>query len=295
MSLALCCSLLALPALAQAHSPTPESIAADDASVTPKPTWAVPANPQLKTLWLVGDSTMHKADGHGAGGMWGWGEPIAALFDLSKINVVNRAIGGRSSRSFIEEGHWDDVLHFAKPGDVVIVQFGHNDPIPPRATVIPERSTLPGTGDETREAANAATGEKETVHTYGWYLKKYVADARAHHLTIVLCSPVPRKVWKDGRIASFDTTYAPWAEQVAHEEHVDFIDLYGIIGGEYDAQGPEKVEGYFGDAGTHTNLAGARINAAAVVAGLKALPDDPVAGDFSAPGEAVPAYKPPTP
>src|SRR5271167_752271 len=62
-----------------------------------------PANPKLPTLFLVGDSTVRNGHADGAGGQWGWGEPLVDLFDTSRINVDNRAIGGRSSRSYIIE------------------------------------------------------------------------------------------------------------------------------------------------------------------------------------------------
>lgn len=111
----------------------------------------VPANPKLPTLWLVGDSTVRNGHGDGTNGQWGWGEPLFDLFDPSKINVVNRAIGGLSSRNFITEGHWDEDLAMMKPGDIVLIQFGHNDggslDDPARA-----RGSIPGTGDERRKS-----------------------------------------------------------------------------------------------------------------------------------------------
>src|ERR1700748_1841531 len=66
-----------------------------------------PANPKLPSLFLVGDSTVRNGHGAGADGLWGWGAPIADLFDTAKINVVNRAIGGLSSHTYISAGHWD--------------------------------------------------------------------------------------------------------------------------------------------------------------------------------------------
>src|SRR6185369_811711 len=60
-----------------------------------------PENPALPSLVLIGDSTVRNGANDGAGGEWGWGEPIASAFDTSKINVVNRAIGARSSRTFL--------------------------------------------------------------------------------------------------------------------------------------------------------------------------------------------------
>jgi len=106
-----------------------------------------PAN-DLPTLWLVGDSTVRNGSGSGGNGQWGWGDRIAKYFDTSKINVVNRARGGRSSRSYITEGLWDQVLADARPGDFVIIQMGHNDG-GPLAGDNRERGSIRGTGDET--------------------------------------------------------------------------------------------------------------------------------------------------
>jgi lysophospholipase L1-like esterase len=248
----------------------------------------VPANAKLPTLWLVGDSTVRNGHGDGANGQWGWGEPLVDFFDASKINVVNRAIGGLSSRNFITEGHWDEVLGMMKPGDVVLIQFGHNDggPLddPARA-----RGTIPGIGEETREIENPILKMHETVHTYGWYLRKYVEDAKAKGVTPILCTLIPRKIWKDGKIVRNADTYAGWAREVAAEEKVGLIDLNERIAKRYDALGEAAVEPLFGDPHTHTSRAGAELNAEVVVQGLKALAHDPVAGDFSAKGRAVAA------
>jgi hypothetical protein len=61
----------------------------------------VPKDAKLPTLFLVGDSTVRNGQGNGGGGQWGWGEPLVDYFDAVKINVVNRAIGGLSSRTYM--------------------------------------------------------------------------------------------------------------------------------------------------------------------------------------------------
>ena len=58
------------------------------------------------------------------------------------------------------------------------------------------------------------------VHTYGWYLRKFIADARAKGATPIVCSLVPRKIWKDGKIARDSRDYAGWAAEVAAAENV---------------------------------------------------------------------------
>lgn len=260
----------------QASSPT-------DPAVHARLNLPTPANPALPCLFLVGDSTVRNGRGDGATNQMGWGEPLVALFDTGKINVVNRAIGGRSSRTYITEGHWADTVALIKPGDVVLFQFGHNDsgPLddPARA-----RGTLAGTGDDSKDIENPILRRAETVHTFGWYMAQYITDTVRKGATPILCSPVPRKTWKDGKIVRNEATYGGWARQVAASHHARFIDLDEIIARQYDALGEAAVEPLFGDPHTHTTLAGATLNAESVVAGLKALPVDPVAAFFSPKG-----------
>ncbi len=264
---------------AQVPSPT-------DPGAMSRPALPVPKDPKLPSLILVGDSTVRNGRGDGGQGQWGWGEPLVAFFDPAKINVVNRAIGGRSSKSYISEGEWDKTLEYIKPGDVVLFQWGHNDggkPDEPTRT----RSSLPGLGEETVEIDNLILKKHEVVHTYGWYLRKYVEDTKAKGAIPILCSLIPRKIWKDGKVARNGNDYAGWARQVAESQHVGFIDLNNMIADRYDALGEAAVEPLFADPHTHTSLAGAEINAEVVVQGLKRLKVDPVAGDFSAKGAAV--------
>ncbi|MDE3103573.1 MAG: rhamnogalacturonan acetylesterase [Acidobacteriota bacterium] len=249
-----------------------------------------PADPKLPTIFLVGDSTVRNGRGDGAGGQWGWGEPLVAFFDPARVNVVNRAIGGRSSRTYITEGHWADTLQRMKAGDIVLIQFGHNDSGPLDDTSR-ARGSLPGIGEETREIDNPILKRHEIVHTYGWYLRQYVLETRAKGAVPVVCSPIPRKIWKDGRIARNAGDYGGWARQVAESLHADFLDLNEIIARRYDAMGPAMVETLFADPHTHTTRAGAELNAASVVSGLKALPDAPVTRYLSAAGRAVPVYR----
>ena len=234
-----------------------------------------PANPDLPTVFLIGDSTLRNGRGDGSNGQWGWGEPIVEYFDSAKINVVNRAVGGLSSRTFLTQGHWSRVLDLMKSGDFVIMQFGHNDsgPLddPARA-----RGTIAGTGDETKEIDNPITRQHEVVHTYGWYLKQFIADTRAKGGTPMVCSPIPRKTWKDGKIVRSSESYQKWAADVARSQDAPFIDLNEVIAARYDELGPEKVEAMFADPHTHTSRIGAELNAECVIAGLKALKSNPL-------------------
>jgi lysophospholipase L1-like esterase len=284
------------PRLAQQLPPQSAQLPAKQPVVTDPTTHAridlpTPADPQLQNLILVGDSTVRNGKGDGANNQMGWGDELAPYFDLSKINVVNRAIGGRSSRTYITEGHWERTLPFIRTGDVVLIQFGHNDSGPLDDTSR-GRGSIGGIGDETKEIENPILKRHETVHTFGWYLTQYVRDVKARGGIPVLCSMIPRKIWKDGKVERTTDTYRGWTRAVAEQEHVPFLDLNEIIAEKYEALGEAAVEPLFGDPHTHTTAAGAILNAKAVVAGLKGLSNDPVAKDFSAAGEAIPAFHP---
>jgi lysophospholipase L1-like esterase len=246
----------------------------------------VPRDPSLPNVFIVGDSTVRSG---GTNGAFGWGERIAPYFDTSKVNVVNHAIGGRSSRTFLTEGRWDKVLGQMKAGDVVLIQFGHNDGGRIGDPAMKGRASGPGTGPETVEDKKP-DGTVEQVHTFGWYMARYVQDARAKGATVVLLSPVPHRDAWDGR-RDFEN-FAQWDREVAQRHGAQFADLTMVITASYRRAGANVVDTYFSDARTHTNEAGAAFNAQSVVAALKALPDNPVGKWLSAQGRQVQAAAP---
>jgi rhamnogalacturonan acetylesterase len=203
---------------------------------------------------------------------WGWGAPLVVFFDAKKVNVVNRAWGGTSSRSFYEGWFWKLLKPEIKQGDIVMLQFGANDN---------SRASLPGTGDEVQG----------NLRTFGWYLKRYVEEVRAAGATVIICSLTPRKAWtSEGKFVREDKTHAAWAAQVAKETKALYVDLYELIARRYEALGPAKVDELYVPSPTehlHTGWAGAVVNAECVIAGLKALKDSPLAGFFSARADAI--------
>jgi lysophospholipase L1-like esterase len=226
---------------------------------------------QKPTLWLIGDSTVKNGRGDGAGGLWGWGDFLYKQFDTAKIQIKNRALGGRSSRTFISEGLWDKVMEQLKPGDFVIMQFGHNDggPVNDNSRA---RGTIKGTGDETEEIDNILTKKHEVVHTFGWYMKKYVADTKAKGATPVVCSLIPRNIWENGKVARASNDYGRWAKEAALAEKAFFIDLNEIIAEKYEALGENEVKTkFFLTDHTHTTEAGAIVNAGSVAEGIRSL------------------------
>lgn len=219
------------------------------------------------TIYIIGDSTVRNSNKE----QWGWGTLLPEFFDSTKINISNQAMAGRSTRTFIKEGRWDNVLATVKKGDYVMMQFGHNEGSKPDTSRAGYRGVLKGTGEDTVQLiwSNAAI---ETVHTYGWYIRKFVRDAKAKGATPIVLSMIPRNEFRDGKVLRAGKDYGLWAKQIADEEGVMFIDLNAITADKYDSWGPEKVKTYFPGDHTHTNQEGARVNAASVVDGIKSNP-----------------------
>ena len=219
--------------------------------------------PVKKQLFIVGDSTVAPNSGN----IVGWGTPIIAMFDSNRITVYNRARGGRSSRTYLNEGLWDNIMKELKAGDFVLVGFGHNDGSP--IDDAKARGSLKGTGDETQDVTKA-DGTVETVHTFGWYMRKYVQDVKAKGATPILFSQIPWGDMRDGKSARVTETYGKWLKEIADAEGVLYIDLNDMVATKYEELGIDVVRTYFPGDHTHTNLEGATLNAQTMVEGLRA-------------------------
>lgn len=242
----------------------------------------------VSTLFIVGDSTAHVKGNpkDGAKKRVGWGTEFRVFFNPAKIRVVNAAAAGRSSRTFMHEGKWDAVLQQVKPGDYVLIQFGHNDP--GGVGTGKDRGSLNGTGGQT-EMVKHKNGGVETVHTFGWYLCKYIAETRAKGATPIILTVTPRNIWTDGKPEEGLGHYRQWAIEVARQEHVPLVDVSKIVSEQYARLGEGKVSGFFPLDHTHTDLQGAQFVAYWTLAGLKGLPQNPLGKYLSTRGRKVPA------
>ena len=210
------------------------------------------------------------------------GDHFAHYFDTTKINVANRARAGRSSRSYYNEGRWTNVLAEMKPGDYVLIQMGHND----GGTTTPQndakaRASYKGLGDETAEytlpkpftTGPLAGQTTETIHTYGWYMRKYIADTRAKHATPILMSLTIRNVWTPDangtpRIER-DMGYDAEITQLAKDMNVLYADMAAVEADHLQTLGPEKTALLFPIDHTHTSPEGAELAAESVVTALR--------------------------
>jgi lysophospholipase L1-like esterase len=219
------------------------------------------------TLYIIGDSTVRNSNKE----QWGWGTLISDFFDSTKIGISNNAMAGRSTRTFIKEGRWDKVLSSLKEGDYVMMQFGHNEGSRPDTTRRGYRGVLKGTGDDTVELT-WPDGTKEVVHTYGWYIRKFISDAKEKGARPIVLSMIPRNEFRDGKVLRAANDYGKWAKESAEQGGAFFIDLNAITANKYDQWGAEKVKEFFPGDHTHTNKEGATVNAASVVEGIRQNP-----------------------
>jgi rhamnogalacturonan acetylesterase len=265
-------ALLPLLLAATVFAQTPTT---PDAPPQTSVTQNAPLNPALPTLFIVGDSTArNQAD-------LGWGDHFAHYFDTTKINIANRARAGRSSRSYYNEGLWANVLAEMKPGDYVLIQMGHNDGGGDPATDAKARSSVKGIGDETVQyplpkpftTGPIAGQTTETVHSYGWYLRKYITDTRTKKATPILLTVTIRNIWAndaDGNLRiERDMGYRDYEYQIGAADTVPVIDMATVEADRLEALGPEKTALLFPIDHTHTSPEGAEGNAESVVIALK--------------------------
>ena len=172
-----------------------------------------PRDARLPCLWVVGDRAAGSGRGIGAGGQWGWGDLLTEYLQGKSIGLVVQGGGEASTRNFINHNAWGRIAERILPGDFVLIQFGHldSDDATDGKT---GRGTLPGISGDVIEVPATIEGTemrklwdkrnfkngRESVHTYGAYLKMYIADVRKNRGLPILLSPTPRNVWKDGKI-----------------------------------------------------------------------------------------------
>ncbi|MDD2525988.1 MAG: rhamnogalacturonan acetylesterase [Bacteroidales bacterium] len=226
-------------------------------------------NESAPVLFLIGDSPMKNGTGTGEGKMWGWGTFFGKFFYDNQISVENHALGGRSSRTFITQGLWANVLSGIQKGDYLMVQFGHNDGGP--LNTGRARASLKGIGEESQTVVMEATGKEETVYTFGHYMRQYIREAKAKGAIVIALSLTPGNRWTGDKMNRCDSTYGLWTKQSAEQEGVFYFDMNDIIARKFEAMGQEAASAYYAD-GVHTLYNGAILNCISALEGLKTIP-----------------------
>jgi lysophospholipase L1-like esterase len=226
--------------------------------------------PIKRRLYIIGDSTVSNGDPEA---ITGWGNPIRTMFDTTRMTVINRAIGGRSAHSY--RPTWEEILAELRPGDFVLMGFGHNDGNPQVGG-----SIKAGFSEDTVRVTRRGRTEPETFHTYGWYMTDYVRAAKAREAIPILFSQVPWRELNDGKSvrAGVPGGFGDFLGQVAAAEEVAYVPLNDLVADQYEALGQEEVNTFFLTDHTHTNWKGAVFNARTMIEGLRALNHHPIRG-----------------
>jgi lysophospholipase L1-like esterase len=211
-------------------------------------------------IWMIGDSTMANKRPETAPET-GWGMALQLFFN-EEAKIHNHAVNGRSSKSFLSEGRWKSVCDSLKPGDYVIIQFGHND-------------------EKTDSARHT-----DPFTTYKQILKKYIDDARSRDANPIICSPIVRRHFDAaGNLKDTHGDYVKAAREIAAETRTPYVDMEAKTRKIVAESGPEKSKSLFlfckpGEYinrpngiqdSTHLNREGARQIAGLFVDGLKEL------------------------
>jgi lysophospholipase L1-like esterase len=169
-------------------------------------------------LFIASDST---AQTYGADKypQQGWGAVLPCAFGKD-VTIENRAIGGRSTRSFINEGRLDKIAADIRAGDTLLIQFGHNDQNPN-----PERYT--------------------SVADYKTYLRRYIDVAVKARAQPVLLTPVTQRKFVDGKVVASFPAYSAAVREVAAETRTPLIDLEQLSGREVERAGPEQSKSLY--------------------------------------------------
>ena len=230
-------------------------------------------------IFLCGDSTGKNEDKN-PDGMWGWGSQGYTIFDESKCTFINCAKAGRSTRTYLNENRWEEVYQTLRPGDYVLIQFGHNDI--GGIDKDKERGVIACAEDSCKVFKSKNSGKYEVVYSFGWYIHKMIMDAKEKGAIPVILSFTPRNEWPNGKIERRNNNYIPqWDEKVAKENGCEFVDIHNISADFLDKKfarkdgdakkAKEAASVYFNHDHTHTSLLGARNNANSLAKGLKAI------------------------
>ena len=209
-------------------------------------------------LYIAGDSTLTDQNAlypyYPYGSCGGWAQMLAQYFPT--VAICNQARSGMTTNCFRDDGHWDIILKHIRPGDIVMLQFGHNDQ------------------------------KRRNLAAFGGYinnLRRYISEIRS------VISPISRIPFEDnGKFRSLLSTHALACQAVADECNVPFIDLHSLTLEKWIDLGEPDVHDYFMDI-THTNDYGANLIASYVVseiqrqniAPLTSCPVNPVSDTFT--------------
>lgn len=183
------------------------------------------------------------------------------------LPVINKAIGGRSARSFTVEGRFDEIIKAVQPNDIVVIEFGHND----GGSLSSDngRTDCPGAGNET--CTSNYNGQTVTVLTYPAYLQNAGKAMIAKGAKVIISSPTPNNPWEGGSFSYAPSRFTTYSKSVADSlgANAMFVDHGTYTANIFKSMGKTKVDALFPNDHTHTSPAGADVVAGAFVKALQ--------------------------
>lgn len=216
---------------------------------------------------------------------WAKGWPEAARRYLAEdgARLVNFAHGGVSSRTFITTGFWEKLLKELRAGDLVFIQFSHHE-----ADQFEKSNgggSLPGLGNETQLVR--IRDQEETVHTFGWYLRKMIDDTKRAKATPVLVTSTVKNVWRGGVLVNEGNKYDGWLKELAVQQQVPLVDLNAVLTEEYERLSADRVKAFFPRDRNHTNIYGTDLTARLLLSGLMETQPGLIAPFLNSVGKAI--------
>ena len=173
------------------------------------------------TIFLAGDSTVQDVNPEKSADM-GWGQRLPEIVSNKNVFIDNHAKGGRSTRTFIEEGRWERMIALVNEGDWVFLQFGHND----QAYDYPDRYTSP--------------------KAYYTNLNRFISDIRQKKANPVLITPVSRRYFdKNNELRDAHGMYPEIVRVLGRRTDTPVIDLTATSWQRFINLGPEKSKVLF--------------------------------------------------
>jgi lysophospholipase L1-like esterase len=155
------------------------------------------------TIFMIGNSTMADKPFYDGNPEKGWGQ-IFPLYFKEGIKIENHAVNGRSTKSFIDEGRWDSVTNKIKPGDYVIIEFGHND----------------AKKDDPKRFADANTN-------YKWNIERFINETRSKGGVPILATPIVRRRFDEqGNFYDVHGDYPKVVRELSVQKDVLLLDLH---------------------------------------------------------------------
>jgi pectinesterase len=179
------------------------------------------AGASVPTLYVIGDSTASVYSSE-LSPRTGWAQVLPDYFASGCAKVSDKALSGRSSKSFYDEGSWTPIRTALRAGDTVLVQFAHND----EKDEDPARYTEPFT-------------------TFTQYLEKYIDEAQAKGATVLLLTPIARNKWSGTRLTDTHGDYPVAMRQLAQKRTLALVDMTALTTAYFERIGPAMTDRLF--------------------------------------------------